>query len=274
MTNFLLALAAAAGPSPELGAAADTYAWIVGSWHAEVIDYPEEGPPRRGRGEWHFAWVLDGRALQDVWIVPPRGQRGVESAEAATSGPGNRYGSTLRYWDTEDEVWRIVWINPVTGAQNLLSGRRVGDDLIHEGVDADGSLIRWSFTEITPRSFRWLGESSRDGGDNWRLDAEFRAVRAPDLQAPADAGTDPPLVRRWRWDDRPGLESLEIARDGGGIVADGAVLVVLEGVPTEVRYRLEYDADWRFRRATVRSRSGDPLGDPRAIEIERDAAGS
>ena len=30
-------------------------------------------PQRRRNGEWHFGWVLEGRAIQDVWIVPPRG---------------------------------------------------------------------------------------------------------------------------------------------------------------------------------------------------------
>jgi uncharacterized protein len=82
----------------------------------------------------------------------------------------------------------------------------------------------------------------------------------------------PPLLRRWRWVDRPGLESLEISSDGGDWVADGAVLVVLDGVPTEARYRLTYDREWRFLRGTIRSRTapGDPAGEERTLEIARE----
>src|SRR4051812_8763384 len=51
-------------------------------------------PPggRLGPAEAHFAWVLEGRAVQDVWIMPRRGQR---------SGPRplDTYGTTLRLWD-------------------------------------------------------------------------------------------------------------------------------------------------------------------------------
>jgi len=36
----------------------------------------------------------------------------------------------------------------------------------------------WSFRDITPRSFRWRGEVSVDGGAAWRLDVEFLARRA------------------------------------------------------------------------------------------------
>jgi hypothetical protein len=83
----------------------------------------------------------------------------------------------------------------------------------------------------------------------------------------------PTLAPRWRWADRPGLESLEIAVERGEVVADGAVLVVLDGVPTEVRYRLAYDRDWRFLRGTIRSRAatGDPGATERTLEIAREA---
>ena len=52
-----------------------------------------------------------------------------------------------------------------------------GDDIVQLGTRPDGKLIRWSFSEITPNSFRWRGEISDDEGVSWRLNVEFLARR-------------------------------------------------------------------------------------------------
>ncbi len=141
---------------------------LLGSWAADVIDHDASGPPRTSTGEWHFGWVLEGRAIQDVWISPPRASR-----RPGMPALGNRYGTSLRVYDPAADVWHVTWINPVTGVRNTLLGRRHGDEIVQEGTDTDGSLMRWTFSDVTPGSFRWRGESSSDGGRTWRLDAEF-----------------------------------------------------------------------------------------------------
>jgi hypothetical protein len=57
-------------------------------------------------------------------------------------------------------------------------GRAQGGDIVQLGKNDDGEAVRWSFTAITPDSFRWLGERSRDDGEIWQLQAEFMARRA------------------------------------------------------------------------------------------------
>ena len=56
-------------------------------------------------------------------------------------------------------------------------GRARGNDIVQEGKNDAGATLRWSFTDITPNSFRWLGERSTDGGATWQLQAEFRVRR-------------------------------------------------------------------------------------------------
>jgi hypothetical protein len=112
--------------------------------------------------------VLEGRAIQDVWIVPPRSSR-----RSKRSIQNNRYGTSLRVYDPAAGVWHVTWINPVSGAFNTLVGRRQGNEIVQEGKNPDGSLIRWTFSDITPRSFYWRGEASSDEGKTWRLEAEF-----------------------------------------------------------------------------------------------------
>ena len=158
------------GPSGEIGSAADTFSWMIGGWAAEVADFDEDGAVRRGTGEWWFSWVLEGRAVQDVWIVPTRGERR-ENRQSAD----NRYGSTIRYYDKSGGLWRIVWINPVSGARNALQGRRSGDRIVLEGIEA-GNPIRWTLDNIESNSFSFRGEERTKAGD-WRVAAEFRLRR-------------------------------------------------------------------------------------------------
>jgi hypothetical protein len=153
-------------------AAAAVFSWLVGDWEADVRDYRADGTKNVSKGEWHFSWVLEGRAIQDVWIVPPISERG-----AASTVENNRYGTTLRIYDHQIDAWRVFWFNPVTQDRSSLIARRVGDTIVQQGIDDDGSFVRWTFQDIKPNSFVWRGEYSRDGGKNWQLDAEFVARR-------------------------------------------------------------------------------------------------
>lgn len=172
-SEFYTALTAP-GRSPEIAESADVYGRLMGSWELDVYDNVPDGTMRRAKGEVHFCWVLEGRAVEDVWIIPPCSERTADIGKA-----GNRYGFTIRVWDPSIEAWRVTWINPVTGARDELVGRRSGNDIVQEGHHSDGTPIRWNFTDITADSFRWLGESLNPDGATWKLDVEFRAKRIP-----------------------------------------------------------------------------------------------
>jgi hypothetical protein len=174
--SSLLSVLGSPARSDELTDQEDIFGWLIGSWEAAVYDYAADGTARESSGEWHFGRVLEGRAIQDVWIVPPRSQR----SSKPLSKQNNRYGTSLRVYDREIGAWRVTWFNPVTGARNDLVGRRQDADIVLEGINAEGRKIRWSFKEITPTSFRWLGESLEPDGKTWRLEAEFRARRMED----------------------------------------------------------------------------------------------
>jgi hypothetical protein len=156
-------------PSAELAEAAALYEGLIGSWDVEVTDYDADGTRRTTAGEWHFGWALEGRAVQDVFIVPRRTDRAVSGLPRQ----GNRYGTTVRFYDPARQAWRIVWVNPVSGAVNTLVARKEGDAIVQEGVNDDGSLLRWSFVELRRDRFHWVGEGSIDGGATWHTHAEF-----------------------------------------------------------------------------------------------------
>jgi hypothetical protein len=136
------------------------YGWLIGTWDMDAVIHMDDGAKHNGRGEIHFGWVLEGRAIQDVWSLP-----------------GIFYGTTLRIYDPQIDAWHILWSDPLRQFYTRQIGRARGRDIVQDGKDDTGALVRWSFTAITPDSFRWLGERSRDSGASWQLQAEFSARR-------------------------------------------------------------------------------------------------
>jgi hypothetical protein len=143
---------------------------FVGSWHLEWTGTTAAGEPASAQGELHVGYVLGGRAVQDVWIVPGRGEPG------AGEPPLAFHGTTVRFYDRDLSAWRSTWIEPVNGLVRRFIGRPTdgGIELIS---DEDEPRLRWSFSQITPESFVWTGESSTDGGRSWRRDEQMRATR-------------------------------------------------------------------------------------------------
>jgi hypothetical protein len=151
------------GPAPDRAERMGLYGWLIGNWRMDAIVHADDGTQHTGTGQIHFAWVLEGRAIQDVWILP-----------------GFFHGTTLRVYDPAIDAWHILWNDPLKQYYTRQIGRARGSDIVQEGTNSAGEDVRWSFTDITPDSFRWLGERSRDGGLTWQLQAEFHASRVKD----------------------------------------------------------------------------------------------
>lgn len=164
----------ARGPDLDRADALSLYGQFVGSWDTEITAHGEDGKAHRATGEIHFGWVLEGRAIQDVWMIPRLSER-----EGAPQFPvaGNWYGTTLRVYDSTIAAWRIYWIDPARCVFRQQIGRARGPDIVQEGTTETGALSRWSFTEITPNSFLWLGEAKPPDASGWRLVVEVRAQR-------------------------------------------------------------------------------------------------
>jgi hypothetical protein len=172
-TSGFHAALAATGRSPEIPESADVYGWLIGSWELDVRHYwGRDVSGLQIKGEAHFGWVLEGRAIQDVWIMPPRSMRNL-----AVDPVLNMFGSTLRAWDSSIQAWRITWTNPAGNHHETQIGRWNGNDVVQLGVRPDGTQTRWSFTEITPNSFHWRGEALESDGKVWKLEGEFLARR-------------------------------------------------------------------------------------------------
>ena len=74
----------------------------------------------------HFNWILDGRAVQDVWgSLDPSTHRFVP------------WGTTIRYYDPRLGAWRSTWIAPRQKAVRRFIGRKVGDEIVLQEEDRE-----------------------------------------------------------------------------------------------------------------------------------------
>ena len=162
----------AKGPHPSLGAHADTYGRLIGSWTGEVRNHMVDGPRPSASIEVHFMWALDGRAVQDMWITPSRADR----ASGATALL-HWFGTTLRVFDPKSESWRALWWDPESSIRIELEGRRQGDDIVQIGTRG-GRPIRWTFSRITRDALLWQGHILETDGATWRLEVEVLLRRA------------------------------------------------------------------------------------------------
>ena len=153
------------GPAPEYKEKLELFGKFVGDWDILECKYlQDDGKWSNDRGEIHWRWILEGKAVQDVWsIIDKETQRVI---------PG---GTTVRFYDPKIDAWRSTWISPDQGVVNTFIGRNVGEEIVLDLVNhEEDRLDRWIFSEITPTTFRWRGEQSTDFGKTWKIYEEMR----------------------------------------------------------------------------------------------------
>jgi len=157
---------ASTNPNPALGDEAQTFDRLVGVWDADFSFPKDDGTVSHKKGEILFGWVMDGHAIQDLWIGYPTPEKKERTI-----------GTTFRFFDTKSKQWRIVFVNPQYNYMVTAEGGREGDRIVLRGKDSDGLPFRWTFSGIKPDSFHWQGEKSRDGGKTWKLEEDHHMRR-------------------------------------------------------------------------------------------------
>jgi hypothetical protein len=163
---------AADGPAAEHADELMLFGQFVGEWEFDWTGYDENGEKTMSDvGEWIFAWILEGRAVQDVWIIPARDRRAQAGARAG------EYGTTIRFYNPLLDAWYVTWNGPIQGNRRIFLAHRSGDEIVQEGQTEEGHPMRWIFSEITTASFHWRGVVSKDGEATWQVREEMDVRR-------------------------------------------------------------------------------------------------
>lgn len=144
----------------------DFFGGLTGGWDIVWNDHLEEAEPRRVKGEWIFSRVLDGTAVQDLFIVPSREER------LHDKQPDAEYGTTIRIFNPKTMVWDIFY--GCMGEAIRLTARKVDDDIIL--TENTTKKMRYVFSDIVDSYFLWRKERMNEKGE-WKTVAKVTADR-------------------------------------------------------------------------------------------------
>lgn len=151
MKNFFDALISD-GKNANLPEEYDFFSELIGSWRIEYFDKKTDVALK---GEWHFARVLDGMAIQDVIVIPDYEQ-----------------GITLRVFNPNKKAWDVSY--SFVGRVIRLVANKQDGKIVLDNIDNENR--KWVFAEIEDNYFRWLDVSRNHGGE-WQVDFEIIAQR-------------------------------------------------------------------------------------------------
>ena len=83
----------ASGPTPEWALKMMLFGQFVGDWECDVVLIQPDGSKVNGSCEWYFGWVLQGRAIQDVFIA--------HYPNAGSDERSGTYGTTVHWYDSK-----------------------------------------------------------------------------------------------------------------------------------------------------------------------------
>ena len=141
---------------------------LIGTWavSSRLLD-ESTGEWRESQLTWRFAFILDGRGVQDVITGPSAADPEVLEAK----------GTTIRVYDPSLGVWRVNWYGVAGGDYCTLVATGHSTGIRQDGTQTDGRPIRWNFSDITNDSFAWDGWVSNDEGGTWWLEQHMDATR-------------------------------------------------------------------------------------------------
>lgn len=125
---------------------------LIGSWK---IDYVDHNSSDVIKGEWHFQWVLEGMAIQDVIILPDY-----------------EYGTSLRIYNPDTQAWDVAY--GYTGKIIRLEARKQNGMIVLTFINDERR--KWIFTKIEDDCFHWKNVTVIENGE-LHINAEIFAKR-------------------------------------------------------------------------------------------------
>lgn len=164
----LLELLVADGPASDDSDRLMEFGRFVGSWELDVSYFGADGSEERTTAKWQWEWVLGGRAILDVLMLPTR----------PPAPPTDGYHTLLRVFDASQGRWKVVWIAPQHSIVYKLTGSFTNDGgVVLLSDPGEDEPSKWVFSEVTDDTFLWEGFTMDAPDNEWRLEQRMTARR-------------------------------------------------------------------------------------------------
>lgn len=139
----------------------DWYKSLIGDWD---FDYYSAG--KHVEGEWIFRRILEGMAIEDLFICPSR------NTKDTNPQPDGEYGVAIRMFNTVTKSYDMTYI--CSKYTQLLEVRKENEKIVC--TVKNKPTEKWVFSEITNHSFRWQNITVLDNGE-WQINSNIYAKR-------------------------------------------------------------------------------------------------
>lgn len=130
----------------------DYFGKLIGSWNINYIDHNDDFTLQ---GEWHFSWILEGMAIQDVIILPEY-----------------ECGTSLRIYNPNTQAWDIAY--GFTGKIIWLEAKKQDDMIVLTFLNDERR--KWVFKTIEDQQFHWQNITVTESGE-WQINVDMYGER-------------------------------------------------------------------------------------------------
>ena len=137
----------------------DTFGKFIGKWSLNLTITNLDGSNIKYKGEWHFHRILQGRAIQDIWIIP--------SLSFQEDNEFHEYGTTVRTFNPRTNKWKAVWFGPIQNQFFLFDIEENDDQITLTETNNRNLEMKWIFFDISQNSFKWRSEVKTKENNRW-----------------------------------------------------------------------------------------------------------
>ncbi len=139
----------------------DWYSPLIGEW-----DFDYYSGDNHVEGEWIFRRVLEGMAIEDLFICPSR------ATKESNPQPDGEYGVAIRMFNVQNKCYDMTYV--CSRYTQLLEVRKENGKIVC--TVKNNPHEKWVFSEITSQTFRWQNITVLNSGE-WRINSDIYARR-------------------------------------------------------------------------------------------------
>lgn len=159
--------------NPETATDTPILGTLIGLWDVLLVNRNRDGSwsDEERHHLWRWYSILDGHAIQDDWISFD------DDAEGDSPPPPRVTGTNIRIYNPEEKEWFMAWIDTRSRRLATFTAVNRGGAVVMTGHNAQGRLLRITFSNITGQTFEWTQEWTSDEGETWFPVAKMQCRR-------------------------------------------------------------------------------------------------